>query len=114
MLSYIREARMPKEAWGNLKKIFVPNTTARKLQLRQELNNIQQRDMMITNYTLKMKELSHSFGSINVNIDDDKMMQIFLNGLAPNFRAIRSAILARVNPPSFDLQSMLLVEENHA
>mgnify|MGYP002776101311 CR=1 FL=1 len=52
MLSYIREARMPKEAWGNLKKIFVPNTTARKLQLRQELN-IYQRDICQSTPTLR-------------------------------------------------------------
>ena len=33
MLGYIREAKTPKEAWENLRKIFAPNTTARKLQL---------------------------------------------------------------------------------
>ena len=32
MMGYIREAKTPKEAWGNLKKIFAPNTVARKLQ----------------------------------------------------------------------------------
>ena len=40
MLDYIREAKTPKEAWENLRKFFAANTTARKLQLRQELNNI--------------------------------------------------------------------------
>ena len=40
MLGYIREARTPKEAWENLRKMFVANTTARKLQLHQELNNV--------------------------------------------------------------------------
>ena len=40
MLSYIREAKTLKEAWENLRKIFAANTTARRLQLRQELNNI--------------------------------------------------------------------------
>ena len=30
MLGYIREAKTPKEAWGNLKKIFAANTAARK------------------------------------------------------------------------------------
>ena len=51
---------MPKEAWEKLKKInFAANTTARKLQLCQELNNIQQRDMSITSYTLKIE------GSVN-------------------------------------------------
>ena len=43
MLGYIRDAKMPKEAWENLRKVFAANTTARRLQLRQELNNIQQK-----------------------------------------------------------------------
>ena len=47
MLGYIREAKTSKEAWGNLKKIFMANTTECKLQLRQDLNNIQQKDMSI-------------------------------------------------------------------
>ena len=79
MLGYICEAKTPKEAWGNLKKIFPANTTARKLQLHRELNSIQQSDMSIDNYTLKIKELCDSLGSINVNIDDDEMVQICLN-----------------------------------
>ena len=113
MLGYIHEAKTPKEAWENLQKIFAANTTARKLQLRQELNNIQQRDMLIVRYTLKIKELSDSLGSINVNIDDDEMVQICLGGLGPHFSAIRTSVLEWENPPSFDLQLMLLVEENH-
>ena len=83
MLGYIHEAKTPKEAWENLRKIFAANTTTRKLQLRQELNNIQQRDISITSYTLKIKELCDSFNSISVNVDDDEMVQICLGGLAP-------------------------------
>ena len=115
MLVYIRESKTPKEAWGNLKKIFAANMATRKLQLRQELNNMQQRDMSITGYTLKIKELCDALGSINVIIDNDEMVQICLGDLSPRFGLIRSAIIARENSPSFfDLQSILLVEENHA
>ena len=64
MLGYIRDAKTPKEAWENLRKIFAANTTARRLQLRQELNNIQQRDMTITAYTLKVTELCDSLDAI--------------------------------------------------
>ena len=49
-------------------------------------------------------------------MEDDEMVQIYLaaSGLAPQFGAMRTAILARENLPSFfDLESMLLVEENH-
>ena len=43
------------------------------------------------------------------------MVQVCLKGLASKFRAFRTAVCTRENTPSFfDLQSMLLVEENHA
>jgi hypothetical protein len=48
MLSHIHDAKTPKEAWENLKKMFAANTTTRKLQLWQELNNIRQKDMTVS------------------------------------------------------------------
>ena len=111
MLGYIREAKTPKEAWENLKKIFAANTMTHKLQFCQELNNVQQRDMSITRYTLKTKGLCDSLCSINVNVEDDEIVQICLGGLAPRFIAMRTVALAKENLPSFfDLQSILLVE----
>ena len=71
-----------KKAWENLRKIFVASTTTRKLQLRQELNNIRQRDMLVTDYTTKIKEICDALGSINVTFDEDEMVQICLDGLA--------------------------------
>ena len=68
--------------------------------------------MSIARYTLEIKELSDSHGSIIVNIDDDEIVQICLGGLAPWFSARRRIVLARENPPS-NLQSMLPVKENH-
>ena len=83
MLGYYGEAKMPKEAWGKLKKVFVANTSARKLQLWSELNNIQQRDTSITSYTLKIKELCDTLKSINIIINGNEMVQICLDSLAP-------------------------------
>ena len=84
------------------------------VEIGWRLNNIQQRDMSITSYTLKIKELFDSLDSIRLNVDDDEMVQICLGGLTPWFGAMRNVILAREKPPSFfKLQSMLLVEENH-
>ena len=113
MLDYIPKAKTPKEAWENLKKIFVAKVTTRTLQLCQEVNNVQQIDMSITSYTLKIKELRDLLGLININVGDNEMVQICLNCLAPRFGTTRSAILAIENPPSFNLQSTLLVDENY-
>ena len=82
MLSYIRDVKAPTEAGENLKKIFTAST---KLQLRQELNNIRQEDMSMTDYTLRIKDLCDSLGSINVAVDDDEMVHICLGSLAQKY-----------------------------
>ena len=82
MLSHIRDTKTPEEAWANFKKIFAANTTTHKLQLRQELNNIQQIDISMSDYTAKIKSICDSLGSININVDEDEMVQVCLGGLA--------------------------------
>ena len=68
----------------------------------------------MNSYTLRIKDLCDSLGSISVNVDDDEMVQICLSGVAPRFGAMRTSVLAKDKAPSFfNLQCMLLVEENH-
>ena len=67
----------------------------------------------MSDYTVKIKDLCDSLGAINVNIDDDEMVQIYLGGLSHKYGAFRITITTRENPPTFiNLQSMLMVEEN--
>ena len=73
----------------NLRHIFAASTKAQELQLRQELisirqelNSIRQRDMLVTDYTTKIKEICDALGSINITIDEGQMVQIGLGGLA--------------------------------
>ena len=76
----------------------------RKLQLWQELNNIQQKDMSVSDYTAKIKSICDSLGSININVDEDEMVQVCLGGLTQRFNPLRTKILARETPPFFNLQ----------
>ena len=64
-MSYIQDARTPKDAWGNLKKIITASTTATKLQLRHELRNVRLREMTVADYTSKIKEIDDS---VDVNV----------------------------------------------
>ena len=79
---YILGAKMPREAWGNLKKIFAASMMVRKLQLKHELNNIGQRDMLVTDYTSRIKEIYNVLGSINVMVDEDEILHVDLGVLA--------------------------------
>ena len=99
LLSYIRDARTPKDAWGNLKKIFDASTIARKLQLRQELTNVRQRDLLVDEHTSKIKNICESLASINVNVEEEKMVQVCLKGLASKFGPFRTTVCTRENTP---------------
>ena len=91
------------------------STKARKLQLRQELSNLRQRDLSVADYTSKIKDICDSLASIEVNIEESEMVQVCLRGLASKFGAFRTVVCIWENMSSFyDLQSMLVVEENHA
>ena len=76
---------------------------------------MRQRDMTVADYTSKIKDIYDSLASIDVNVEEGEMVQICFGGLASMFGAFRTVVCARENTSSFfDLQSMLLVEENHA
>ena len=59
--------------------------------LQQDLNNIRQKDMVVTNYTTKIKEICDVLGSINVTVEEDEMVQIYLGGLAHRYGRQRYA-----------------------
>jgi hypothetical protein len=68
----------------------------------------------VADYSLKISEICKSLTLVDVNIDESEKVQICLGGLALKFGAFRTAVRTRETTPSFfDLQSMLLVEENH-
>ena len=98
MFNYIKDAKPLKEVWENLKKSFAASTKAWKLQLRQELNNVRQRDMSVTGYTAKIKEIYEMLGSINMMVDKDEMVQICLGGLAQRYGPIWTTICTREKP----------------
>ena len=73
LLSHIRDAKVPTEAWTNVKKVFMASTTARKLQLWHELRNVWQKDLLVADYTTWIKDIFDSLTSNNVTVEEDKM-----------------------------------------
>ena len=81
--------------------VDVDGAMSMKLQLRQELSNLRQRDLSVADYTSKIKHICDSLASIEVNIEESEMVQICLRGLAPKFGAFRTAVCTREKTPSF-------------
>ncbi|MCO5546845.1 hypothetical protein L7F22_000282 [Adiantum nelumboides] len=85
MIEHIQDAMSPKESWDILVKMFATNTKARKIQLKNELHTIEQKNMSINDYALKIKSICESLASINVTMEDDDKVKVCLHGLKPQY-----------------------------
>ena len=93
MLGHIQDASTPAEAWKTLVNVYSTNTKARKLQLKQELNSVQKRNMNVNEYALKIKSIVESLGSIGVTVEDEDMVSACLNGLRKEYKAFKTLVL---------------------
>ena len=112
MIVHIQDAKTPKEAWDTLVKLYSTNTSARKMQLKQELHNVQRNKLSINEYAMKVKGLADSLGSIGAPVDDEDLVSVTLNGLGREYAQFRTSIGVRETFPDFqELVALLLSEE---
>ena len=81
MIGHMQELDSSKEAWDTLKRLYITNTKARKIQLKNELNNMKKNNMLVNDYVLKIKEVLDALGSIGATPEDDNLVSAILNGL---------------------------------
>ena len=68
----------------------------------------------MADYTSKIKEICDSLASIDVTVNEDEIVQLCLGDLAQKIGSFQIVVYTKEKSPSFfNLQSMLLVEENH-
>ncbi|MCO5550227.1 hypothetical protein L7F22_003709 [Adiantum nelumboides] len=112
IVGHIQDADSPKDAWDNLIAFNATNTRARKIQLKNGLNTIKKGDLLVNDYTLKIKTLCESLSSIGVAVDDDDKVEACLRGLGNAYKQFKTNIRTRENIPHFlELSSLLVVEE---
>jgi hypothetical protein len=92
---HIQDAKSPKQAWDTLVKMYNTNTQARKMQLKQELHNLQKNKMNINDYSTKVKNLAYALASIGALIDDEDLMAVTLNGLKKDNSRFYTSITIR-------------------
>jgi len=68
------------------------NTQAHKMQLKQELHNLQKNKMNISDYSIKVKNLAHVFTSIGAHVDDEDLTVVTLNGLGKYYSQFHTSI----------------------
>ena len=106
-----------KDVWDNLARLYNTNTRARKLQLKNELNNMKKECRMLVNdYVLKIKEVSDALGSIGASTNDDDLVSTVLNGLKDDekWKPFATSVYVQENLPNFDdLISLMIIEERN-
>jgi uncharacterized spore protein YtfJ len=113
MIVHIQDAKSPKQAWDTLVKMYDTNTQARKMQLKQELHNLQKNKMNINDYSTKVKNLADALASIGAPIDDEDLVVVTLNGLGKDYSQFYTSIVVRETFPNFQLDLItLLISED--
>ena len=111
MIGHIQDAKTPQEAWDSLRKVFESSTKARKLQLKQQLNEVKKGSQSVTDYILSIRTIIDQLGSIGVTVDDDDLIMVTLNGLGREYKPFETSIAVRDTYPSFQELIPLLVSE---
>ncbi len=55
MIVHSQDAKSPRQAWDTLVKKYNTNTQARKMEFKQKLQNLQENNMNINDYSTKVK-----------------------------------------------------------
>ena len=113
MIGHIQDLDTSKEAWDMLERLYSTNTKARKIQLKNELNNMKKSNLSVNDYVLKIKEVADALGSIGATPKDDDVVFAVLNGLNDEkWKPFSTSIYVRETFLDFeDLISLIITEE---
>jgi hypothetical protein len=112
MIVHIQDAKSPKQAWDTLVKMYNTNTQARKMQLKQELHNLQKNKMNISDYFIKVKNLADALASIGAPVDDEDLVVVTLNGFGKDYNHFHTSIAVRKTFFNFqDLITLFISEK---
>ncbi len=96
-----QDVKSSKQTWDTLVKMYSTNTQACKMQFKQELHNLQNNNMNISDYSTKVKNLADVFASIRTHVDDEDLVTMSLNGLGKDYSQFRTSIAVRETFPNF-------------
>jgi hypothetical protein len=101
-----------RNTWEALSIRFNQNSGTNKFFLRRKLYNIKklENDSMHV-YISKIRNIEHQLRSIGVNLDDEDMIAILLNGLSKEYDTVISNLETIQNLRSADVEARLILEE---
>ena len=111
LIPHIKHCNTTKEMWNTLEKIFSNVSSARKMQLKEKLQNVKMdRNMTIMDYVGKIRKIVDDLALIDCMVDDDDIVRVCLKGMPSNFNIFKTSIYV-VGIPSFDVLIPKLLQE---
>uniref|UniRef100_A0ACD5UQ02 Uncharacterized protein n=1 Tax=Avena sativa TaxID=4498 RepID=A0ACD5UQ02_AVESA len=105
-------AASAQDAWTTLASSFSSQSSARYMQLRREIGEVQKLDLSVTAYFNKVKSMSDTLTSIGQPLRPEELVSCILNGLNDEFDALIEVVNARTTPiPLRDLFAQMLSTE---
>ena len=114
MIGHIQELETSEEVWNCLESLYTSSTKARKIQLKNELNNMKKNpSMSVNDYVLKIKDLIDALASIGSPVDNDDKVAFCLNGLreGDKWKSFITSVYVRDSMLEFDQLVALMVAE---
>ncbi|PRQ57094.1 putative RNA-directed DNA polymerase [Rosa chinensis] len=100
------------EAWLALLERFSTSSRANIIQLKTDLQTIKKGADSIDKYLLRIKHARDQLSSVGVNLIDEDIVVVTLNGLPEEYSMIKTVIRARDSPISLkDFRAQLLAAE---
>ena len=114
MIGHIQELETSEEVWNCLESLYTSSTKARKIQLKNELHNMNKNALMSVNdYVLKLKDLIDALASIGSLVENHDKVAFSLNGLREDdkWKSFITSVYVRDSMPEFDLLVVVMVTE---
>ncbi|WVZ62530.1 hypothetical protein U9M48_012269 [Paspalum notatum var. saurae] len=101
-----------REVWRVIEQTFATASRAQIMQIRMQLATIQKKDLTITEYFLKVKNLADTLAVIGKPLENDEVIAYILQGLPAEYDPIVTSITTRtdINTPSDALAHLLSYE----
>ncbi len=112
----VQRAKSAAEAWGTLKSVYAAQSTARQMQLKQELNLlVKGPGETLTEYITRATDLRDQLTSAGYEVREVEVVLSVLNGLPENYAMIRTVLEQKQDLRLLELlPNLLLVEARGA
>ncbi|MCO5593000.1 hypothetical protein L7F22_047004 [Adiantum nelumboides] len=109
-IPHVKKAQSPKEEWEILARMNSSNAEPQKVHLKQRLHCVWQGNRSISDYVTEIKQIQ-DLASINVEVPDDDLVSVTLNGLGPEYKSLDTSISIQGHMPDFEELVNLCLQE---